>query len=94
MIHRRTFLRNLVGASVLGGVSLLVFKDHDPCTKTIACDACQAFGKCDLPRAKQNPQTLAPTPRPGQTAPPSGDPGTLHQTQRPSSFNQEGERQL
>ena len=62
-MNRRGFLRGMIGMGMVGGVGLLVFRENEAwgeCVKRIGCGECEAFGRCELPRAKGNKEALTP----------------------------------
>ncbi|MCY2950796.1 MAG: hypothetical protein NTU53_02330, partial [Planctomycetota bacterium] len=62
-MNRRGFLRGVIGVGMVGGVGVLVFREHEArgdCVKRIGCVECEAFGRCELARAKGNREALTP----------------------------------
>jgi hypothetical protein len=67
MMDRREFMRGVVGLGLVGGVSLLVSREaKGDCEKRIGCGKCEAFGSCELPRAKENKPSPSRFSRPEQ----------------------------
>jgi len=53
--ERRRFMlaaaRAGLAAALLGGAAVLVQRGRSACASESPCQACSAFGRCDLPRA-------------------------------------------